>query len=74
MRISSSPGNAAVLTVISPSALLDNKVKNLSVYLLLVVICVELLASVTCLFLYTGTFSFQYILGVRGGNSIDPKP
>ncbi|KAK3507503.1 hypothetical protein QTP70_027442 [Hemibagrus guttatus] len=47
-----SAGNAAVLIVIAPAAMLDNKVKNLSVYLLLAIICVELLASVTCLLVY----------------------
>ncbi|KAM9449646.1 transmembrane protein 192 [Clarias gariepinus] len=46
-------GNAAVLIIIAPAPLLDSKVKNLSVYLLLVVICVELLASITCLLIYT---------------------
>ncbi|KAK2865619.1 hypothetical protein Q7C36_001675 [Tachysurus vachellii] len=47
-----SAGNAAVLIVIAPSSMLDNKVKNLSVYLLLVIICVELLASLICLLVY----------------------
>ncbi|MCJ8749215.1 hypothetical protein PDJAM_G00173920 [Pangasius djambal] len=47
-----SGGNAAVLIVIAPSSMLDDKVKNLSVYLLLIVICVELLASIVCLLVY----------------------
>ncbi|XP_053474822.1 transmembrane protein 192 [Ictalurus furcatus] len=47
-----SAGNAAVLMVIALSSMLDNKVKNLSVYLLLGIICVELVASVTCLLVY----------------------
>ncbi|XP_072526243.1 transmembrane protein 192 [Salminus brasiliensis] len=48
-----SAGNAAVLVVIAPSPLLDKKVKNLSVYLLLVIICVELLLTLICLLIYT---------------------
>ncbi|KAL7841454.1 hypothetical protein SRHO_G00251450 [Serrasalmus rhombeus] len=48
-----SAGNAAVLVVIAPSSLLDEKVKNLSVYLLLVIICVELLVTLICLLIYT---------------------
>lgn len=67
VHFSSSTGNAAVLVVIAPSLILDNRVKNLSVYLLLVVICVELLASVICLVVYAGTRSFQYIHEVGGG-------
>ncbi|KAI2668625.1 Transmembrane protein 192 [Labeo rohita] len=47
-----STGNALVLTVIAPSALLDASVKNLSVYLLLAIICLELLLSVICLLKY----------------------
>lgn len=63
MHFSCSPGNAAVLMVIALSSMLDNKVKNLSVYLLLGIICVELVASVICLLMYAGTFSFaEYIL------------
>ncbi|XP_051993535.1 transmembrane protein 192-like [Xyrauchen texanus] len=48
-----SAGNAAVLTVIAPSSLLDVRVKNLSVYLLLAIICLELLLSVICLLRYS---------------------
>lgn len=47
-------GNAAVLTVIAPSSMLDASVKNLSVYLLLAIICLELLLSFICLLRYTG--------------------
>uniref|UniRef100_A0A8C1CKC0 Transmembrane protein 192 n=1 Tax=Cyprinus carpio carpio TaxID=630221 RepID=A0A8C1CKC0_CYPCA len=49
-----SAGNAAVLTVIAPSSMLDASVKNLSVYLLLAIICLELLLSFICLLRYTG--------------------
>ncbi|XP_016421306.1 transmembrane protein 192-like [Sinocyclocheilus rhinocerous] len=48
-----SAGNAAILTVIAPSSMLDASVKNLSVYLLLAIICLELLLSVICLLRYT---------------------
>lgn len=48
-----SAGNAAMLTVIAPSSLLDANVKNLSVYLLLTIICLELLLSFICLLRYT---------------------
>lgn len=48
-----SAGNAAVLTVIAPSSMLDASVKNLSVYLLLAIICLELLLSFICLLRYT---------------------
>uniref|UniRef100_A0A8C2EI13 Transmembrane protein 192 n=1 Tax=Cyprinus carpio TaxID=7962 RepID=A0A8C2EI13_CYPCA len=49
-----SAGNAAVLAVIAPSSMLDASVKNLSVYLLLAIICLELLLSFICLLRYTG--------------------
>ncbi|XP_056301635.1 transmembrane protein 192 [Danio aesculapii] len=48
-----SAGNAAILTVIAPSSLLDANVKNLSVYLLLAIICLELLLTIICLLRYT---------------------
>ncbi|KAK1792556.1 hypothetical protein P4O66_012503 [Electrophorus voltai] len=48
-----SAGNAAVLVVMAPSSILDKRVRNLSVYLLIVIICVELLASIICLTKYT---------------------
>ncbi|XP_066516051.1 transmembrane protein 192 [Hoplias malabaricus] len=48
-----SSGNAAVLLVIAPSSLLNQKVKNLSIYLLLVVICVEFVMTLICLLIYT---------------------
>ncbi|XP_062864752.1 transmembrane protein 192 [Trichomycterus rosablanca] len=48
-----SAGNAAVLVVVAPSTMLDERVKNLSVYLLLAVICVELLVSILCLLVYS---------------------
>lgn len=47
-----STGNAAVLVLVSQSTLFDKRVMNLSVYLLLVVIGVELLLSVVCLLVY----------------------
>lgn len=65
VHFSSSTGNAAVLIVIAPSSMLDNKVKNLSVYLLLVIICVELLASLICLLVYAGIFSFNFTTSLR---------
>ncbi|XP_030644154.1 transmembrane protein 192 [Chanos chanos] len=46
-------GNAAVLAVLSFESPLEKKVKNLSVYLLLVVIILELLVSVSVLIIYT---------------------
>ncbi|ROI16038.1 Transmembrane protein 192, partial [Anabarilius grahami] len=48
-----SAGNALILTVVAPSSLLDASVKNLSVYLLLSIICLELLLSLICLLKYT---------------------
>ncbi|XP_067297907.1 transmembrane protein 192 [Pseudorasbora parva] len=48
-----SAGNALVLTVIAPSSLLDARVKKLSVYLLLSIICLELLLSLIFLLRYT---------------------
>ncbi|XP_049328127.1 transmembrane protein 192 isoform X2 [Astyanax mexicanus] len=48
-----SAGNAALLVVIGPAPLLDKKVKNLSVYLLLCIICLELLFTLICLIVYT---------------------
>ncbi|XP_060772556.1 transmembrane protein 192 [Neoarius graeffei] len=48
-----SAGNAAVMIIVALSSVLHDKVENLSVYLLLAVICVELLASVICLLVYT---------------------
>lgn len=48
-------GNALTLTVVASSSLLDASVKNLSVYLLLSIICLELLLSLICLLRYTGT-------------------
>ncbi|KAI4883399.1 hypothetical protein NFI96_032448 [Prochilodus magdalenae] len=48
-----SAGNAAILVVIAPSSLLNEKVNNLSVYLLLAIICVELLLTLICLLIYT---------------------
>ncbi|XP_051559675.1 transmembrane protein 192 isoform X1 [Myxocyprinus asiaticus] len=61
-----SAGNAAVLTVIAPSSLLDARVKNLSVYLLLAIICLELLLSVICL--------LRYAVHVVKFNSKKPHP
>ncbi|KAI5628200.1 transmembrane protein 192, partial [Silurus asotus] len=48
-----SAGNAAVLIVLAQFSLLENKMKNLSVCLLLIIICIELLASFICLLVYT---------------------
>ncbi|XP_076874747.1 transmembrane protein 192 isoform X2 [Brachyhypopomus gauderio] len=48
-----SAGNAAVLLVVAPSSFLDRRVKNLSVYFLVVIMCAELFACVACLIKYT---------------------
>ncbi len=55
-------GNALILTVIATSPLLDANVKNLSVYLLLAIICLELLLSVICLLRYAGTLTQKKII------------
>ncbi|XP_073721157.1 transmembrane protein 192 [Misgurnus anguillicaudatus] len=61
-----SAGNAAMLTVIASSSLLDAHVKNLSVYLLLTIICLELLLSIICL--------IKYAVHVVRFNSKKPRP
>uniref|UniRef100_A0A8C2BY23 Transmembrane protein 192 n=1 Tax=Cyprinus carpio TaxID=7962 RepID=A0A8C2BY23_CYPCA len=61
-----SAGNALILIVIAPSSLLDANVKNLSVYLLLAIICLELLLSVICL--------LGYAVHVVKFNSKKPHP
>lgn len=61
-----SAGNALVLTVIAPSSLLDASVKKLSVYLLLSIICLELLLSLICL--------LRYAVHVVKFNSKKPHP
>ncbi|XP_051750180.1 transmembrane protein 192 [Ctenopharyngodon idella] len=61
-----SAGNALILTVVAPSSLLDASVKNLSVYLMLSIICLELLLSLICL--------LKYAVHVLKFNSKKPHP
>ncbi|KTG44631.1 hypothetical protein cypCar_00002855 [Cyprinus carpio] len=65
-----SAGNALILIVIIPSSLLDASVKNLSVYLLLAIICLELLLSVICLLGYAECIQTPRDI-LRDGSSLE---